>query len=221
MSVPSVVSRAIAVLAFAGALLSAGAVQASTIAINFTDTIGQTLLNPPFTLGWSFTPLTDIVVTDLGLFDSDQDGLTDRYEIGLWDSGANLLVSTILPSGTSAPLDDKFRFQAVTPTNLQAGQTYVIGALFASGNDGLFFPETPISGFSATGITFLAPMFDFSGPLAFPGTVAGTQDQPSYFGPNFKYESDAAPVPEPATLLLLGAGLVPLARRRAVRRNRQ
>ena len=31
---------------------------------------------------------------------ADQDGLSDRYQIGLWDSGGTLLVSTTLPSGT-------------------------------------------------------------------------------------------------------------------------
>ena len=187
--------------------------QAATIALNFDNTTGQTLANPPFTLGWSFVVNDDIVVTDLGFFDDSQNGLAESHEIGLWDSSQNLLVSTTLPGGTAATLDDKFRFTSVGSTLLLTGQTYFIGAVFESGNDPVIFPGFSVNRVTAPEITYAQSQFQFGGSLAFPPFTGGPD---GYFGPNFRFNA----VPEPMTILLFGTGVASVvARRRRISRS--
>jgi hypothetical protein len=177
------------------------AVRADQLAINFTNTTGSNLSNPPFTLGWEFQANANITVTGLGIFDARLNGLIDSYAIGLWNSVGTLLVSTTIPSGTSATLDDKFRMVSVAPTNLTAGNEYFIGALFLTSNDGLIAGTA--TGFSTDpAITFIENSFKQGSSLTFPSSTTGAT--PAYFGPNFTF------VPEPSTLFLLGAGLVAL-----------
>jgi hypothetical protein len=187
----------------------APAAQASTIAANFDNTTGLNLGNPAFTLGWSFTPTVDITVTDLGLFDSGQDGLVESHQVGLWNSSQTLLASTTVASGTSATLDDKFRFASIAGINLFAGQTYFIGALFLTPNDPLIFPGNATNFVTASDISFLNAQFVDGNTLMFPGGSIG--ETGAYFGPNFRF--DSATVPEPASVLLFGTGLAPLVRR--------
>jgi Domain of unknown function (DUF4082)/PEP-CTERM motif len=205
--------RGLAAALCATALLSlvvASSAAASTLAVNVTNTTGTTLSNPPFTLGWHFTVLNDITLTDLGLFDDSQDGLTDSYEIGLWDSSQTLLRSATLSSGSGTTLIEEFRFVSVSPLLLSAGQTYAIGALYISGNDFLIFPGAATGFTTAPDLTFLNNAFAGDGSLSFPGD--SSEPGAAYFGPNFRY--DSAAIPEPASLTLFGLGLAGIARRR-------
>lgn len=185
--------------------------RADLLAINFSNLTGLTLGNPPFTLGFQFNVTTPITVTQLGLFDSSQNGLLEAHQIGLWDNSGNLLLASVIPIGTLAPLVDKFRVVPVTPTNLGVG-TYRIGATFQTGLDRLIFPGFATDFISAPQLTFVMNRFEPGATLSFPTGTDGTQ--PAYFGPNFLL---AAAVSEPATLMLLGLGLLmfAVARRRS------
>ena len=86
------------------------------------------------TLGWEFAADMPITVTSLGVWDDGNDGLRDAHAVGIWTSNASqtLLVSTTVPSGTSAPSDAGYRYVDLTqPITLAAG-SYVIGAFFGS-----------------------------------------------------------------------------------------
>ena len=80
--------------------------------------------------------------------------------------------------------------------------------------------------FSATGTLFYPPMFHRSVSVSGAGTANATLapaiDVPSQWRVTrleYQFGSDAAPVPEPSTMLLVGAGALALARRKLRRRT--
>jgi PEP-CTERM motif/Domain of unknown function (DUF4082) len=164
------------------------------------------------TQGWAFTPTVPISVTGLGLFDLGLDGLGLAHQVGLWDSGGNLLVSATVLAGTAAPLESSFRYVSVSATSLVANTTYVIGAeypgpccvddLLADGING------NVAAFDSR-ITPAGGRLSFS-LFAFPD-LSDSPGQNGRFGPNFIFNTNLASVPEPSSLFLLGAGLVAFA----------
>lgn len=87
------------------------------------DTIG---LCATGTFGWHFTPQVDIEVVNLGVFDTDPDGLIDSHEVALFDStGAILRVTTV---ELDSPKRNGFRVAPIEPIALEANMTYVIAA---------------------------------------------------------------------------------------------
>jgi hypothetical protein len=127
---------------------------AGTIAVNFSNTTGEPLSNPPLTLGWAFEVNNPVNVTWLSFFDSDQDGLVESHPVGIWNSAGDLIVSATVEAGTVNPLHDKFRSVAVAPALLLPG-AYRIGALFTSGSDPNVFPTFTAGFSSAPDITFI------------------------------------------------------------------
>ncbi len=203
-------------LVCAAAALTTASLPAQVIAaeaITITNLTGQTLGNPPFTLGFRFTANKAIKVTGLGVFDSSQDGLTNAYSLGLWNAAGTLLGTATLASGTGTTLVNNFRYTSIAPTVLAAGQ-YRIGAFYANGADPLIFPGFATGFATNPAITFNESSFAGGTSLANPVFTGGAQA--SYFGPNFQF-SAVQPVPEPEAWasMVLGLGLAGwVARRR-------
>lgn len=156
--------------------------------------------------GWEFIPQVDVSVTELGIYDGQiPTGFNQPHSVAIWTDNGDLVTSASIPSGTSAPLQNNFRYADVAPTTLLAGQTYVIGA---------FYP-TPVSDYTVLwernglgNVVFVDPRLDFvayrSGPspggISFPATrdtgyVGG-------FGPSF-----VIGIPEPGAVAFLGVAL--------------
>lgn len=106
--------------------------------IAYTSSGGDFDTNSGFTLGFVFSPNSDIIVNALGVFDlgSDGPGLETDHEVGLWrESDETLLALTTVPGGTAGTLISDFRFQSISPVMLIADTDYIVAAYFPTLGD--------------------------------------------------------------------------------------
>ena len=165
-----------------------------------TGTIGG---DPSFSgsIGFDFSLSQPYWLTALGFYDELEDGLLSPHMVGIFAPGTqSLLVSATVPDGTSALLQDGFRWISVPGQWLGAGD-YVIAAT-TSGNPVLFDPfiydgTDPVT---ASGVTLGDGSLTIEGlgtVLAYPTT---NEARPyGFIGPNFASSSVPGPLP------LLGA----------------
>lgn len=191
-------------IAFALATSFAG-VTLADFAVDFDPTSGSTGNNNDQSVGWQFDVLQSVTVTHLTWFDQDLDGLSARHELGIWDPSGSLLVSGIMPAGTAASLDGIWRTLDISDIVLTPGSGYIVGGFNgANQSDRLAFnvTQTVDSRLSFVDATFSGINGIFERPTNFSGADNG------FYGPSFNI------VPEPATLVVLGASLLALRRRR-------
>ena len=179
-------------------LLGASAAsQASTIT---AITLGSysDFTNGAWTLGFEFSPTTNINVTGLGSFFPT--GATDIHGVTIWDTSNNVLATTTV-TGTGI---EGFEFAAISPLLLLAATDYVIGGNTLADDYAVDFshtfavaPEINYIGHVETPCSGVTPCF--------PGTGVDTSFDD--FGANFQFTTAAA-VPEPDSIMLLGMGLL-------------
>jgi hypothetical protein len=135
--------------------------------------------------GFRFTVgAEDVTVTDLGFWDSGEDGLGEAHPVGIFQvTTQQLIVSATVPAGTASPLESGFRYATIEPTTLHAGTTYVALAWRPTAVDGVAYLvqnlkvsplvhyDTEVAGNDADGLVFV-------------NTPWG--DPNSWFGPNFQ-----------------------------------
>ena len=95
------------------------------------------------TVGTMFTVgNVNAVVSHLGFYDKDGDGLAANHNVGLWTSdGGTLLASVLVPAGTGAFLANGYRWVALdSPFVSTPNTTYILGAEVNNG-DGDEWPD--------------------------------------------------------------------------------
>ncbi len=87
-----------------------------------------------YTYGWSFTPTTNVTVTALAVADAFEPGFAFNHSMFLWDFNPRaVLRSAFAPAGAEpggVMGANEFRYYAITPIELFAGTTYVVGVGF-------------------------------------------------------------------------------------------
>jgi len=192
--------------AFGAALLFSAAAFGGTTAWEFTS-IGSEGTDNTWVFGEVFTVNQDIFVDDLGYYDPST-GMLDTHDVS-----GDLLASTTITSASS-PDSAHFLYNAITPVELFAGQTYVIEGV--SGIDPYAFND---GGFTVDpAISIDGNNWQQGSSLVFNGTGLINDVTDGEWGANFEFTP--AGVPEPASLLLLGSGMLGLGVLKRKRRSK-
>lgn len=168
--------------------------------------------NPGCSVGWAFQVNSPIAVESLGFFDLNFDGLVESHDVGIFDSNGALIASATITNGStpvaSAASFGHWLFEDIDNVTLQPGQ-YTIGAFVTDLSADRIVSNAVIA--TMPQITYLGGRANFD-ESSLHDPVNGPFDgfEPSLFGPTFT----ARAVPEPSTLLLVGAGALALLRRR-------
>ncbi len=169
--------------------------------------------NQGFTVGYEFTANQTMTVSDLGFYDAGSDGLATAHNVGIYNLCGTLLTSGTVASGTTATLDNGFRYVSVTPIVLAAGTTYRVGAVVfnGGGNDAFLNGVTTINTNAA--ITFKKGVTNNGlAGLQYPSLNAADigLSANSSFGPNFIFATGGTPPSAPEIDILGNSVSIPL-----------
>ncbi len=147
------------------------------------------------TIGWEFQPTARIEVTELGIWDTDGNGLDVETPIAIWDAAGKVVISAQLPAGTEARLVDRFRYVKIKPIALEPGQRYVIAALYTPQTKDQVIHNGGAKLSIAAPIQWVSTRRGKTEELALPEkSPAKTpeDERPGGFGPNFLMAKSAA-----------------------------
>lgn len=143
--------------------------------------------------GWEFKTRTELVVTELGVFDRQPLGLVMAHEVAIWDleDRAAPVVSITIPAGEEAKLAGEFRMMPVEKTKLKAGRNYAVVAHYADPSD----PNVGLVNPSGLTIEY-APHLEVIGrryafphkAMAYPNNLGAGADRATH-GPTFRFEA--------------------------------
>jgi hypothetical protein len=213
---------ALAVVVSALAAFNAGAIVAyNDAAINTPTTTPGNQVLTAMDLGQAFTVNSPITVGYLGAFDAGQNGWAGAtITVAIYNFSTHQMVgSDALFSGTGATegvlgANSSFRFLAVTPFTLAAGQTYEI---VASGLGTAANPD--YNSATSPGNVSLMTLNTFGGALTYGGNYynyPGNGTMPTHLdvvpvpGPGRYGAGTFAPVPEVGLFGIAGVGLLGL-----------
>lgn len=190
-------------------LLVAGPARAQ-VAIEVQDPGPNAFDGSAWTLGFEFSPQVDISVDRLGFFDLDADGLAGTHGVALWDDSGTLISSAFVSS--SDPLIGFYRFSAISPVVLTAGNSYVVGSHDFRTDDAIR-DDRGVTSTIDPDINIITGRWRFpSGSLQFPNISTGSSTV-FYNTANFTFTR--VPEMQSHLLMLIGLGLWAAGRRLA------
>ena len=146
--------------------------------------------------GWEFDTTAVMRVTDLGVWDTNGDGLDVDTKVKIWNSDGTEVASAVIPKRDGAPLIDGFRYQKIEPVELHADRRYVIAMLYTPAHK-----DGTIS-YGGANFSLLAPLKwirgrhqlakEFVLPDAPKRSSPDEAELPGFFGPNLRIEESKA-----------------------------
>jgi hypothetical protein len=201
------------------AVLSGNALEASSLLQTANNTTGNQAFSG---VGVVFQVNSEVVVSELGVFDSNLDGIAASPETPLsaylFSADRSILASQTFDNESPGTLSGAYRFKSITPLTLLPGQYVLVGYGWTSSDlEHNCFVSGSCDTFNDGGgeLTFLSAIF--GGGSDSPGTVPTAIGTLNYFSSAnmiFSDSNSSSSSPEPSTLLLLCAGLLPAAGRR-------
>jgi hypothetical protein len=176
--------------------------------------------NGTYAVGNDFnvTDPAGITITKLGVFDAGSNGLATSHEVDLFAvTGGTLLASVTVPSGTTFDASEVvtgagvMRFMNLaTPVFLATGTQFSVDSFFVSNGDGWGF-SNPAGNAAAGEVAVVDGRWGMN-TSGYPTSTGGVFTATSF---ELVSGNQTAPVPEPASLGMLGlGGLALLIRRR-------
>lgn len=182
------------------------------VAVDFLSVQGQSVGHAgasAHTLGWAFHTSNAILVTSVGYFDANNDGLSEHHQIGIFNSSGILLFSATVPTGTAGPLVGHWRYVDVSPpVLLAAGMDFTLGGTIGiNASDPITYLVSGLTHAAEIGFNEPRSRYNELGgydELTFPTlTYNVTYD---YFGPNFRYIACPSFTQQPISLSLCPTG---------------
>ena len=157
-------------------------------------------------IGYDLLINDTIVVTDLGCLIDPLDGVLDStHDVGIWDAAGNLIASAVVDPATMF-IQDGFGYQSIANVTLNAGETYIIGAMYTiDDNDSYISGATTLT--TAPEVTWIQSRYPAAVDLGFV-FPANTSTSYGRLGPNFLF------IPAPGALALFGLAGLGVRRRR-------
>ncbi len=137
----------------------------------------------------------DVVISKLGFYDHNADGLLASHEVAIWTWTGGLVTSATVPAGTVAELIGQWRMVDITPVTLNANQKYRIGTQ-------VFGDRYIFNGFVGPFDPAVGPVAPRSGYINGPGLNFPASDASGRYNANAFISTSS--VPEPSSILLLG-----------------
>jgi hypothetical protein len=152
------------------------------------------------TYGWEFETNKPLLVTELGIWDHEQDGFVRPHDVAIWDDTFDVIASGRVPDGTLAELQGEFRYVEIDEVLLEPDRHYFVAA-FMDAEWRCTNGELPVV---ADEIRFLAGRHgSFGSSISLPGT-------PTFGNYTLSASFRYSVVPEPAPLAMIASGIIAL-----------